>query len=78
MNTICLFTAFIFLNIYLFLPVLGLHCCMGFLWLQRAGVTGLRCIWASHFSGFPCCGAPGLGTQASVVVAHVLSSCPRA
>ena len=30
---------------------------------------------ASHCSGFSCCGARALGTRASVVVAHRLSSC---
>ena len=29
---------------------------------------------ASHCGGFSCCGAQALGTQASVVVAHGLSS----
>ena len=38
-------------------------------------VLGLRCgVRASHCSGFSC-GALALGTQASVVVAHRLSSC---
>ena len=33
----------------------------------------LRCsAWASHYSGFSCCGAWALGTWASVVVAHGL------
>ena len=37
---------------------------------------GLRCgAWASHCSGFSCCGAWALGARASVVVAHGLSSC---
>ena len=36
----------------------------------------LRCgVWASHCSGFSCCGVQALGGQASVVVAHGLSSC---
>ena len=39
-------------------------------------VLGLRCgMRASHCGGFYCCGARALGTQASVVVAHGLSSC---
>ena len=47
----------------------------GFLYLRRAGVT-LQCgVWASHRGGFSCCGARALGTWASVVVAHGLSSC---
>ena len=37
---------------------------------------GLCCgAWASHCSGFSCCGAQALGTRTSVVVAHGLSSC---
>ena len=43
----------------LFLAALGLGCCA----------------WASHCSGFSCCGARVLGAQASVVVARGLSSC---
>ena len=31
--------------------------------------------WASHCSGFSCCRVLALGAQASVVVAHGLSSC---
>ena len=47
----------------------------GFLWLQRVGAT-VRCgVWASHCGGFSCCRARALGTRASVVVAHGLSSC---
>ena len=41
----------------------------------RVGST-LRCgARASHDRGFSCCGARALGTWASVVVAHRLSSC---
>ena len=32
-------------------------------------------VWASHCDGLLCCGAWALGMQASVVVAHGLSSC---
>ena len=47
----------------------------GFLQLWQAGAT-LRCgAWASHCSGFSCCGARALGARASVVVARGLSSC---
>ena len=47
----------------------------GFLWLQQAGAT-LHCdAQASHCGGFSYCRAQALGTQASVVVAHGLSSC---
>ena len=68
---------FYFLPFFLssFLAVLGLHCCMGFLLLQRAGAT-LRCsARASHCGGFSFCRARALGTRASVVVARGLSSC---
>ena len=48
---------------------------MGFLQLWRLGAT-LHCsAWASHCGGFSCCGALALGSRASVVVAHRLSSC---
>ena len=43
--------------------------------LSGGGAT-LHCgAWASHCGGFSCCGAPALGTRASVVAAHGLSSC---
>ena len=43
--------------------------------MQRAGAT-LRCgALASHCGGFSCCRAGAVGTLASVVVAHGLSSC---
>ena len=62
------------LFIYLFLAVLGLRCCMGFLSLRWAGAT-LHCgARASHCGGFSCCGAWALGVRASAVVAHRLSS----
>ena len=47
----------------------------GFLQLGRAGATLRCCAWASHCGGFSCCGAQALGTRATVVVAHGLSSC---
>ena len=48
---------------------------MGFLLLQQAAAT-LHCgAWASHCSGFSCCGARALGVRASVAVASGLSSC---
>ena len=56
------------LFIYLFLAVLGLHCCTR---LSLVGLVGaILCC-----SGFSCCRAQALGVQASVVVAHGLSSC---
>ena len=43
--------------------------------VMARGAT-LRCgVQASHCDGFSCCGARALGAQASVVVAHGLSSC---
>ena len=46
--------------------------CAGFLQLWRVGATPHCSAWASHCSGFSCCGAPALGARASVVVAHGL------
>ena len=69
------FSEIFFEYIILFLAALGLHCCMqAFLWLWRAGATLLCGAWASH-CGFSHRGAQALGVQASVVVAHGVSSC---
>ena len=39
-------------------------------------MLGLCCdARASHWGGFPCCGAQALGTYTSVVAVHRLSSC---
>ena len=64
------------LFIYLFMAALGLRCCMrafssrserGLLFVAVCGLlTAVACL---------CCGARVLGTWASVVVAHGLSSC---
>ena len=61
---------FIYL-IYLSLAVLGLRCCAWAfsLVVVSGGYSSPQC------SGFSCCGARALGVQASVVVAHELSSC---
>ena len=66
------FSFFIYKFIYfilfiLFLAALGLHC--------RTQSFSSCGAWASHCGGFSCCGAWALGTWASVVVAHGLSSC---
>ena len=61
--------------IYVFMAALGLHCYSGFLRLQRARVTFHCSLLASHRSGFSCCGAQTLGSQASVVSACRFSSC---
>ena len=43
--------------------------------MGQAGATLCCGVQASHCGGFSCCGARALGTWASVVVAHGLSSC---
>ena len=64
------------LFIYLFIGCVGSPLLRaGFLSLRRAGATLLCGARASHRGGFSCCGAQALGTRASAVVAHGLSSC---
>ena len=46
-----------------------------FLSLWHVGAALCCRVWASHRSGFSCCGAWALGAGASVVAAHGLSSC---
>ena len=41
----------------------------------RAGTALHHRVWASHCGGFSCCRARALGTWASVVATHRLSSC---
>ena len=77
MAAICAWLFFIYLfNVILFLAALDLHC---FTWaFSNCGERGLlfvRVRGASHCSGFSPRGAWALGTRASVVVAHGLSSC---
>ena len=64
----------IILFIYLFLSVLGLAARGLSLVVVSGGYSLLRCV-ASHCSGFSCCRARAFCAQASVVVAHGLSSC---
>ena len=66
----------LFILFYLFLAALGLFCCAWvFSSCGKRGAT-LHCsVWASHCSGFSCCGARALVARASVVLAHGLSSC---
>ena len=70
----CFFNKFIYF-IYLFLAVLGLCCCVrafsscGEQGLLFVAVRGLLIAVASR------CGVQALGTRASVVAAHGLSSC---
>ena len=80
-STILKLSSFFFLNkyIYFYLFIFGsfgsLLLRVGSLQLRRAGAA-LHCsAWAFHCGGFSCCRAQSLGTQASVVVAHGLSSC---
>ena len=61
------------LFIFGFFGSLLLH--TGVLQLRRLGATLCRGVLASHCGAFSCCGAWALGAQASVVVAHGLSSC---
>ena len=65
----------LFIFIYLFLAALGLCCCtLAFFSCGKRGL--LRCsAQAPHCGGFSCCGARALGSRASAVVAHRLSSC---
>ena len=49
--------------------------CLAFLQLRRAGAALYRSARASRGSGFSGCEARALGMQASVAVAHRLSSC---
>ena len=66
---VCLFVCLIL--VYLFLAVLGLHCCTQT--FSSCGEQGL--LFIALCGDFSCCGAQALGVQASVVVAHRLSSC---
>ena len=62
---------FFFFNLfYLFLAVLGLHCCepTGLSLVVVSGATLCCGARGSHCGGFSCCGARALGVQASVVV----------
>ena len=55
--------------------MLGLVAAHGLSLVASSGAA-LHCgVWASHCSGFSCCGARTLGAQASVVAACGFSSC---
>ena len=57
----------------LFLVVLGLHhCAWAFSTCGEQRLLSSCGAWASHCSGFSCCAAQVLGTQASVVAARGL------
>ena len=65
-----------YLLIYIFSGCVGSSLLRtGFLKLQQAGAALHGGARASHCGAFSCCGAQALGTRASVVVAHRLSSC---
>ena len=67
------FLKLLFLLIYLFLAALGLLCCVqAFSSRGKRGLLFVAAAWASHCSGFACCGARGLGVWASVVVSRGL------
>ena len=72
---------YIYIYIYIYIFFFFFDCvgssllCAGFLQLWRAGATLCCGVQTSHCSGFSCCRARALGTQASVVVARRLSSC---
>ena len=66
--------SFIYLFIYFWLHWVSVAA-RGLSLVAASGAI-LRCsARASHCSGFSCCGAWALGTQASVVVVRGLSSC---
>ena len=68
--------SFFFFNnfIYLFLAVLGLHCCPGFSLVAENRGYSLAAL-CGPLSGFSYCGTRALGKRASVPVVHRLSSC---
>ena len=62
--------------IYLFLAVLGLHCCWwAFSSCSEQGLRSSCGARASHCGGFSCFRAQALGPVGSVVAKHRLSSC---
>ena len=56
---------------FFFLAALGLHCCSS---CGERGSTPRCDALASHWGGFPCCGARALSVRASVVVPRGLQS----
>ena len=59
-------------NVYCsFIKKINLFILFIYFWLCWVFVAA----WASHCSGFSCCGARALGTRVSVVAASELSSC---
>ena len=64
-----------FYTLFIFGCVGSLLLRVGFHWLSPAGAALCCGAWASHCSGFSCCGTRAPGTRASVVAARGLSSC---
>ena len=64
-----------FLKLILFLSVLGLCGCVGFSLVVPAGGYSSLQYASFHCSGLSRCRARALGTRASGVTAHMLSSC---
>ena len=60
---------------YLFLAVLSLSLCPGFLYFQQVGAALLCGVRASHGGVCSFCGTQAQDMRASVVTAHGLSSC---
>ena len=70
------YTVVVFFKFILFLAVLGLLLLLVGFSLVVVSRATLHCgARASHCGGLSCCGARALGAQASVIVAHGLSSC---
>ena len=64
------------INTNFFLVALGLRCCtQSFPSCREWGATLCCGVRTSHSHGFSCCRARALGTWASAVAAHGLSSC---
>ena len=60
--------------IYLFLDVLGLHCCTGFSLSSRWGLLFSQSMQVSHRGSFSCCGTQALELEDLRVAAHGLRS----
>ena len=70
------FNLFIFYYLFIYLGCVGSFVAVHRFSLVSLSRTTLHCgARASHCDGFSSCRAQALGTQASVVVAHELSSC---
>ena len=73
-----LYTYYLFFKLYLFLALLGLHCCAwAFSICSKWGLLSSCSLRASHCGGLACCGAQAQGCMGTVAVAYGLS-CPTA